>query len=152
MISNHYQAMAVAYRRRSFSVVQGIGHGGLGMGALPSVPVSGAGPGPWGTIPPMPPVVGAPGCVQRLCPTVDSWADSWDMMTWWEDDLDWRIPRSLLLPSSKVFDFDLVQKDLSASTIWGPSLEDRRLPSAKVAPACSNGLLFVAVGSELSKS
>jgi len=81
MISNHYQAMAVAYRRRSFSVVQGIGHGGLGMGALPSVPVSGAGPGPWGTIPPMPPVVGAPGCVQRLCPTVDSWADSWDMMT-----------------------------------------------------------------------
>ena len=27
------------------------------MGALPSVPVSGAGPGPWGTVPPMPPVV-----------------------------------------------------------------------------------------------
>ena len=32
--------------------------GGLGMGALPSVPVSGAGPGPWGSPPPMPPVVG----------------------------------------------------------------------------------------------
>ncbi|CAE6924906.1 unnamed protein product [Symbiodinium natans] len=30
---------------------------GLGMGALPSVPVSGAGPGPWGALPPMPPVV-----------------------------------------------------------------------------------------------
>eukprot|EP00438_Fugacium_kawagutii_P019439 Skav202637 [mRNA] locus=scaffold1942:36856:38901:- [translate_table: standard] len=30
---------------------------GLGMGALPSVPVSGAGPGPWGSLPPMPPVV-----------------------------------------------------------------------------------------------
>ena len=27
------------------------------MGALPSVPVSGAGPGPWGALPPMPPVV-----------------------------------------------------------------------------------------------
>eukprot|EP00439_Symbiodinium_sp_Y106_P046041 s106_g5.t2 len=30
---------------------------GLGMGALPPVPVSGAGPGPWGALPPMPPVV-----------------------------------------------------------------------------------------------
>ncbi|CAL1159549.1 unnamed protein product [Cladocopium goreaui] len=38
---------------------------GLGMGALPSVPVSGAGPGPWGTIPPMPPVV-APACSNGL--------------------------------------------------------------------------------------
>ena len=27
------------------------------MGALPPVPVSGAGPGPWGDLPPMPPVV-----------------------------------------------------------------------------------------------
>eukprot|EP00913_Durusdinium_trenchii_P014124 g13257.t1 len=33
----------------------------LGMGALPPVPVSGAGPGPWGTPPPLPPVV-APAC------------------------------------------------------------------------------------------
>ena len=74
------------------------------MGALPAVPVSGAGPGPWGTIPPMPPVVGAPGCVQRWCPTVVNGGFIWihgtwwhdDMMTWWHDDLDGRIPRSLL--------------------------------------------------------
>eukprot|EP00434_Breviolum_minutum_P031873 symbB.v1.2.028188.t1/scaffold2964.1/size66406/6 len=42
---------------------------GLGMGALPSVPVSGAGPGPWGSPPPMPPVV-APACLGGVCPAV----------------------------------------------------------------------------------
>ncbi|CAE7638468.1 unnamed protein product [Symbiodinium pilosum] len=35
---------------------------GLGMGALPPVPVSGAGPGPWGALPPMPPVVAPASC------------------------------------------------------------------------------------------
>ena len=44
---------------------------GLGMGALPPVPVSGAGPGRWGSLPPMPPVV-APACNLPLGPGLRS--------------------------------------------------------------------------------